>query len=175
MKRDLLKNIGKITKLSGISGELVVFSKHFQKLNPKKNDLFFIDLDGQFVPFYVEVINKLGTDRFLIQFGNVNSERKASMLLDKNLFVSDQKVDEISSQTIELINFLVEDINYGIIGKVIAFDQNPKNPILIVQHEKAEVMIPANENIILGIDSKEKLITTEIPQGLLELYIGDEG
>ncbi len=175
LKGVILKHIGKITKLSGISGELVVFSKVLVQLKPDKDDLFFIELQNQYVPFYIETVKKLGTDKFIVKFENVDTERKAIMLLEKKLFVSSDKKSVSENQPVEFSGYKIQDAKHGFVGNVSYLDNNPKNPILFVDHDGIEVLIPFNENIITEIDTKNKLIKTAMPEGLLELYIGDEG
>lgn len=174
MKGVILKHIGKITKLSGISGELVVFSKLLSQLKPSKDDLIFVELQNQYVPFYIESVKKLGTDKFIIKFENVDNQRKAMMLLENKIFVASDKNNVAETQPVDLKDYRIVDVNKGEIGFVSRLDNNPKNPILFVDFNETEIIIPFNENIILKIDSKNKFIKTEIPEGLLEIYLGDE-
>lgn len=127
------------------------------------------------VPFYIETIKKLGTDRFLIKFENVNTARKATMLLDAKIFTSSKKNISTEAPEIELEGYNIHDLNKKFIGIVSRVDLNPKNPILFADYNGTEIIIPFNENVILEIDSKNKTIKTEIPEGLLEIYLGDEG
>lgn len=175
MKGVILKHIGKITKLSGNTGELVVFSKLLSQLQPKHNDLLFVELQKQMVPFYIETVKKLGTDRFLIKFDNVNTVHKASLLLEAKIFTSSNKNIKTEAPEVELKGYQLHDLNKEFIGIVSQVDFNPKNPILYADFNGTEIIIPFNENIILEIDSKSKIIKTDLPEGLLEIYLGDEG
>lgn len=175
MKGVILKHIGKITKLSGNNGELVVFSKILSQLQPKVDDLLFVELQRQMVPFYIETVKKLGTDRFLIKFDNVNTTHKATLLLEAKVFSTSTKNIKTETPEVELNGYQLYDLKKEFIGVVDRVDFNPKNPILYGDSNGKEIIIPFNENIILEIDQKNKMIKTDIPDGLLELYLGDEG
>ena len=43
------------------------------------------------------------------------------------------------------------------------------NTLFVVEREEEELLVPAQEEFIVGIDQKQKLITVELPEGLLNL------
>ena len=43
------------------------------------------------------------------------------------------------------------------------------NTLFVVKQEGEELLVPAQEEFILGIDQEKKLITVELPEGLLDL------
>ncbi|KAA4022394.1 16S rRNA processing protein RimM, partial [Bacteroides ovatus] len=49
-------------------------------------------------------------------------------------------------------------------------DTTTVNTLFVVERaEEEELLVPAQEEFIVGIDQKQKLITVELPEGLLNL------
>lgn len=63
----------------------------------------------------------------------------------------------------------MEDIHHGPLGEVIDVDTTTVNTLFVVEREEEELLVPAQEEFIVGIDQKQKLITVELPEGLLNL------
>ena len=63
-----------------------------------------------------------------------------------------------------------EDIHHGLLGEVKDVDTTTVNTLFVVEGaEEEELLVPAQEEFIVGIDQKQKLITVELPEGLLNL------
>ncbi len=64
----------------------------------------------------------------------------------------------------------MEDIHHGFLGEVVDVDTTTVNTLFVVgQEDGEELLVPAQEEFIQGIDQKRKLITVELPEGLLDL------
>lgn len=175
MKRGNLKNIGKIIKLSGKNGELIFSSQSISIQSNFSVVPVFIELQNQFVPFYIDDINPIGKDRFVVKFNFVNSIPKASLLLDKAVFLEEKNAAANSIETEPDLNgYLVIDENYGEVGRISSVDLNKKNPLLIIDHKRGEVLLPFNEEFILGIDTKNRILNIIAPPGLIELYTSND-
>ena len=56
------------------------------------------------------------------------------------------------------------------IGKVSDVIENPGQLLLIVITEKGtEIMVPFHEDLIVSFDKKRKIISMDLPEGLLEI------
>ena len=67
------------------------------------------------------------------------------------------------------IGFRMEDIHHGFLGEVIEVDTTTVNTLFVVERDEEELLVPAQEEFIVEIDQKQKLITVELPEGLLNL------
>ena len=63
----------------------------------------------------------------------------------------------------------MEDVHHGLLGEVVDVDITTVNTLFVVEQEGEELLVPAQEEFILGIDQEKKLITVELPEGLLNL------
>ena len=55
------------------------------------------------------------------------------------------------------------------IGEVTDVDTSTVNTLFVVDRDGDELLIPAQEELIAGIDQKHKIITVDLPEGLLSL------
>ena len=63
----------------------------------------------------------------------------------------------------------MEEIHHGRLGEVTDVDTTTINTLFVVDHQGEELLIPAQEDFIVGIDQKHKVITVDLPEGLLAL------
>ena len=52
---------------------------------------------------------------------------------------------------------------------MIDVDNTTVNTLFVVERDEEELLVPAQEEFIVGLDQKQKLITVELPEGLLNL------
>ena len=63
----------------------------------------------------------------------------------------------------------MEEIHHGKLGEVTDVDNSTINTLFIVDYQGEELLIPAQEEFIVNIDQKHKVITVDLPEGLLAL------
>jgi 16S rRNA processing protein RimM len=167
--RDLIQ-IGKIIKLSGHTGELIIYSPTLMNDFKDFTIPIFIDISGEKVPFYVEEMTYINKERTVVKFQYVNTEKKAQSLIDKNIFIVSSNPNE-DKMKFDWKGYLVIDENYGEVGKMSFVDENAKNPLMIILNGSTEILIPYREEFIVGMDEKEKILVVNCPEGLLDIYL----
>lgn len=176
--------IGKLSRLFGDEGAMMLSLydtfKGEKKIN--KEEPLFVKIDKLSVPFFVEEFERRGQSGALIRFADIDNQMRASELLDKEVLmkaVVDKKADSSDSDSLyydDLVGFkatVIVESGEGepIRGEVVEFVDSEMNPLLIINVEQNEVMIPANDQLISFIDVDSERIEFEVPEGLLELYI----
>ena len=76
---------------------------------------------------------------------------------------------EYQIETEYFVGFEITDEEKGSIGRVLAVDQSTANALFVVETESGEVLIPVADEYITGIDHDIKIITVNLPEGLLDL------
>ena len=159
---------GEVLKTFGTDGELLVkLSKNVADENIEGP--VFVEIDGLRVPFYFKLFERRG-QRAKAIFENMESETLADELVGKKILMPTGSVsdDEVVSELQELVGFSVKDKQHGILGTVIQVFEFPGNPCIEVDTPKDALIIPLNG--VRKFDYHKKLIYTEIPEGLVELY-----
>jgi ribosome maturation factor rimM len=67
------------------------------------------------------------------------------------------------------VGFRMEEVHHGQLGEVTDVDTSTINTLFVVDYKGEELLIPAQEDFIMDIDQKHKVITVNLPEGLLAL------
>ncbi|EGJ70267.1 Ribosome maturation factor rimM [Bacteroides coprosuis DSM 18011] len=164
--------VGFFTKTHGISGELSVefINDIFDLADP---DFIICKLDGILVPFFIEEYRFKTDTTALIKLQDVDSENKAKrftkveIYLPNTLVESSEEVDHYSWLSFK--NFLITDTTIGEIGEIIDVDESTLNVLFKVNYSGEEILIPADESLIVGVDDDKRIIQMNLPEGLLSL------
>ena len=66
------------------------------------------------------------------------------------------------------------DENLGKLGIIKTYAEAGTQDILIMHYQGEEVLIPVADEVVLKADLQQKLIYTRLPEGLLEVYMGED-
>ncbi len=136
----------------------------------------FAKIDGLNVPLYLEKFERRGRAGAVVSFADIDTERRVSELLSMELFLPEEEFDAESYADDEftfedLIGYTIEaTIGDGVVheGEVTGF-YDGKNPLFEVDIDGREVLIPAAEEFIAGVDFDEGHIVFLLPEGLIDL------
>ena len=67
------------------------------------------------------------------------------------------------------VGFKVEEIRHGELGLITDVDDSTINTLFVIDHNGKELLVPAQEEFILKMDEKKRLMTVQLPDGLLNL------
>jgi 16S rRNA processing protein RimM len=172
IKRDDLVKIGKFNKSHGIKGELS-FSFTNDSFDNNECSFFICELDAIFVPFKLEEYRFTSNSSALVKLKNVDSEKKARLLVNKEVYFYKAYLKETTLSDIVswdyFLNFTLIDERFGTIGVITAIDDSTINTLFIIEKENDEIFIPAVDEIITHIDEEQKKIYVELPDGLLQI------
>ncbi len=171
----ILKNaifpIGQITKAHGLRGELS-FTTTSTILEDVDVKFILLEPEGLLVPFYLEHVRMKTDTTGLLKLERIDSEEQAREYTGLTIYLPNTFLDEIDNSEIEteyFVGFEITDEEKGSIGRVLAVDQSTANALFVVETESGEVLIPVADEYITGIDHNLKIITVNLPEGLLDL------
>lgn len=165
--------VGQITKTFGLNGELIV--NLFETFPPDFNlqEPLFVIIDELAVPLFCDKFEKRGQNKALVVFSDMNSEKRAAEFVGHKLFIAYEDVEEdgYDDDRIyleDLAGWSVKTGQYtGIVEEFIDGD----NPLFRISIDGREVFVPAVEEFITDVDEKKSIVTFELPDGLIELYM----
>lgn len=159
---------GEVLKTFGTEGELLVKLGDTPLKDENIKEPLFVIIDGLWVPFFIKRFELKGK-RAIIIFENMESESLAEELIGKKIYsgiLSDE--NNTTSELSVLAGFIVEDSEFGVLGKVTDVFDFPGNPCIEVETENGAIMIPLNGEV--KIIYRKKIIKTHIPEGLLDIF-----
>lgn len=167
--REVIK-IGKVTKTHGVSGEL---SCTFINDIFGEDDAPYLvaDIDGIFVPFFIEEYRFKSDVTALIKFEDIDDTDSAKLLLGRELYfpmkyLSDEDVNNFGEG---LVGYKIYS-NKSLIGTVSAVDDTTANILFSITTESGDdILIPATDDFVESIDENKREIIMSLPEGLLEI------
>lgn len=169
---DLLP-VAQIVKSYDVNGEVVIrmTSGILDDYNFKKEPVY-IFFDGLPVPFFITSFKTKGSNGALVKFETINDLSHSEELLKKEILVDSSTIDPDSIDMDEdqamaafLMGFKVKDQNGKLVGEISDYYNYPNNPCIELNGKH---LVPFNEELILKLDNKKRVIAMTIPGGLLE-------
>ena len=148
-----------------------------EKGNPEDftdTDFFWIDLEGNPVPFFVEEI-KVNGSGMIVKLEDVNTEAEARIISGKKISVDQATTDSVEDEITwdSLIGYTVFDEAHGKLGILEGIEEYPQQIIARCIVNEKEVLFPLHEDLISAIDDEKKELHLHLPDGLLDLYLKD--
>jgi 16S rRNA processing protein RimM len=166
--------IGHIAKLHGYRGEVSLFLDVTQPENYHQLKSFYLEMDGIATPFSIKSFKPMNNGFVVLKLEGVNSQEEARRLLRHRVFLGVSllpDLDEHSFYDHEIIGFEVVDTQRGVIGKAVGVIDHPSNPLLQVDKDGVEILIPLNLDLKKKVNRQDKKLTLTAPEGLLDVYL----
>lgn len=167
--------IGYITKTKGLKGEVQIF---FEYDEPELLDLdvVFADFNGKMVPYFVSVYKLQNNNTGNFYFDDIDHIDKAQPLLKKKLYLPLTKLPARAEDEFfytDLKGFKAIDETLGELGEILEVHEYPQQFVAAVLYQETEVLFPLNEDFIVEIDDEGKILTVDLPEGLLDIYLAN--
>ena len=165
--------IGSIIKTKGLKGEVQMYVD-FEHLDDIEITAVFMDMAGKLVPYFVESIKYHHNGTAYLFLEDVDTIEKASKLVKKDIYLPNKlkpKKKKGDFTLMDLVGFTAVDVNEGELGEISGIQELPQQFIATVTYKECEVLFPLNEEIIKSIDVVKNIVTIDLPEGLLEIYL----
>ncbi len=167
--------IGFISKKIGFRGKISI---KINIGNPKDYlniDFIYVDIDNQLIPYKVDscIVKK---NIFLeVKLKEIINESVASSLVKRDVFLNKstfQNTEKNRSNYQKLVSYTVLDLQKNKIGLITDLINLKFQSLIIVNNEKKdEILIPLVEDFIEKIDEKNKILTLNLPEGIINLNL----
>lgn len=176
---DEILKFGTFLKPHGIKGELNA-QLDYDEMEITDFGCIVIDIDGIFVPFYIDGVRPKSAHTELLHIEGINTEAEAKEFTGKTIYVlrrelpeNPESEDNEGFYLSDLISFRIISDNDSVeIGSIEDFDDSTENALFIVRPSEGSgnhIYIPATDEFITGINPDERTITMNLPEGLTSL------
>lgn len=177
IRKEEVYKIGILNKPHGIHGELQ-FTFTDDIFDRVDNEYLVCLIDGIFVPFFLEEYRFRSDSTALVKFEGIDTAESARVFTNIEVYFPTEYAEE-ETEVGQLtwnyfIGFRMDDIHHGLLGEVTDVDTLTINTLFVVDHNGEELLVPAREEFIVGIDQQQRLITVDLPEGLLTLETLEE-
>jgi len=168
IKESEVYKIGSITRTHGVRGE-VSFTFTDDVWDRADADYLILCIDGILVPFFMEEYRFRSDTTALVKFQDYDSAEEAKELCGCDVYFPHALTpapEEGGEYTWRYFTgFRVVDKHAGDLGEITYVDDSTQNILFHV----GERLIPAVESFISDIDHQARIITMQLPEGLLDL------
>ncbi|MCD8181729.1 MAG: ribosome maturation factor RimM [Bacteroides sp.] len=174
-KEDVYK-IGVFNKPHGIHGELS-FTFTDDIFDRVEAEYLICLLDGILVPFFLEEYRFRSDTTALVKLEGVDTAERARMFTNIEVYFPAKHAEGAEPDGLSwdyFVGFRMEEVHHGKLGEVTEVDTTTINTLFVVDYQDEELLIPAQEDFIIDIDQKHKVITVDLPEGLLALEETEE-
>lgn len=169
IKEQEVYKIGLIGKAHGVKGELSIQIDDdvFDRVDA---EYLVLKLDGIFVPFFMEEYRFKSDSVALVKFEGVDTQERARELTGVEVFFPRELAEQDEEAELSyaaLVGYTLIDNNSGKPVGIIAYvDEQTINIMFELEDGR---LIPASEELIVDVDQKNRTITLDIPEGILDL------
>lgn len=172
IKEEEVYKIGRLGRPHGISGE-VSFLFNDDVFDRVDADYVILEIDGILVPFFMEEYRFKGSETALMKFEDIDTQEQARQLTGCDVYfpreLSDSDEDNLSWAEIAGYH-LVDSHNNKVVGTIRSVDDTTINILFeITTDDGRDILIPASEDLIKEVDTQNKEIHVELPEGILDL------
>ena len=169
IKESEVYRIGRLGKAHGIKGE-VSFQFDDDVFDRVDADYLVLDIDGILVPFFMEEYRFRSDSVCLVKFCDVDTQQRASELTGCDVYFPRALAndDDENLSLASLVGFTIVSAPDGFpVGTIAAIDDQTSNILFELEDG---TLIPANDDLIIDIDTTKRQITMSLPEGLLALH-----
>ncbi|MDR2229174.1 MAG: ribosome maturation factor RimM [Flavobacteriaceae bacterium] len=172
MRKEECYFLGRITRRHGLSGNVILKMDTDQPEFYSKMESMFIEINGLLVPFFVDKLSWSKGDSLNILFKNSN-EALVDQVIGKEVYQPLSSLPKLSGKQFyyhEIVGYEIKDAegkSYGLIRSV--NDQTAQHYFILVLNDK-EVVVPIIKDWIIALDREEKVMTMQLPEGLLDVF-----
>lgn len=170
IRKEDVYRIGQLTKPHGIKGE-VAFSftdDIFDRTD--ECDYLVCLMDGIMVPFFMEEYRFKSDTVALVKFEGVDTAEQARRFTNIEVYYPTRYAEESDELSWSyFVGFRIEDKHLGLLGKVEEIDETTINTLFVIRRPNGEeLLIPAQEAFITDMDHKQRVVRTDLPEGMVE-------
>lgn len=167
-------HLGHIAKSLGFKGHVSVFIDATNPFEYSEMESVFVEINNVLIPFFIESISINDKGFAKVKFEGVDTEEQSKSLLQKQMYLPVSLLPKLEGNHFyfhEIVGYKVEDKNHGFIGEIVQVIELNNNPLLQIDFEGKEILIPLQDQFLLEINKLEKSIKVDCPTGLIDLYL----
>ncbi len=175
MQKQNCFELGYITKLHGLKGDVILHLDVDSPFFYEKIDVVFLELSGSLVPYFIKKIN-VTSQKAIVSFEDINTVELANELKGLVAWLPLTALPILNEEQFyfhDVIGFEVIDSQEGNIGIVRFFNTGAAQDLMIVDYKDREIIIPVVDGIVTKADLIQKKVFVSLPEGLLDVYLED--
>ena len=166
--------IGKFVTVHGLNGELLLKHALGKKTSLKGLSAIFVEeRKDSFIPWFLESAKSRNVEEIYIKLEGVDTREAATKLVQKEVWLPEAEFKKFSAKTspASLLGYTIIN-GKDTVGTILEVIEQPHQLLCRLEIKGREVLIPLNEDFLKRTDHKKKEVIVELPEGLLDVYLG---
>ena len=164
--------IGKLAASTGLKGELVLQHSLGKKTTLKGLEAIFIEESkDSFIPYFIQSTKIRSDDETIIKLEGIDIVETARRLTPKEVWLAEDDFKKFATKSspIALLGFTM--INEGVeLGEIVEVIEQPHQVLCTIIINGKEALIPVHEESLEKVDTKNRKVFVDLPDGLLDIY-----
>lgn len=172
-KKDLHK-LGYFSKLHGFKGELTAAMDTENIHDYEELKTVYLEIKGQLIPHFVALLEYKTNTTAKVKLEGIDNEAMAKSLVKSSIYISKDDMSETDRNRASLRaieGYTVVDSERGEIGIIIRIEEHANNPLMVILHDKKEILLPLNSDFFNAIDDVQRKVNITAPAGLIDFYL----
>lgn len=167
-KKEEFVYFGKFLKPHGTKGEIGLQGDTF--MLDDDCDFVACDIDGILVPFFFDNIRPKNDDTVIVKIERMESAEEVRYLTNRDAYVPRSWSEDSEELSLSyFIGFEATDATLGPLGTITDIDDSTINTLFVIDGDNGEILVPAQEEFIAGIDHEKREVVFDLPDGLVSL------
>lgn len=167
-------NLGHVVKAIGLKGDCSILLDVDDASRYKKLESLFIEINNQLIPFFIESIVLKPNNFAIVKFKNIQTNDQADQLSGNTLFLPLNLLPPLNEYDFyfhELDGYTIVDEIKGDIGIIKDVTDYGSSMIASTLLNEKEILVPLQKLFVKKIDRTNKILHTNLPEGLIDLYL----
>jgi len=166
--------IGKLVAVHGLKGELLLKHELGKKTSLKGLQAIFIeDKTNSFLPWFIESTKIKSEEEVYLKLEGIDSREAAIKLTQKEIWAPEADFKRLAAKTApaSLLGYMIIHHKEAL-GEILELIEQPHQLLCRLEIKGKEVLIPLHEETLQKVNHAKKQVVVELPDGLLEIYMG---
>ena len=159
--------IGIFGKTHGIKGKInLELNVDFDLEN---TPYIIVDIDGIFVPFFINDYRYKSDTVALVQFEDIDTEERVRPFFGKKAYVKKEVLDDGEEDELSInyyVGFTMLTPQRTVIGQIVEIDDSTANVLFVLDND---TLVPVGAVEVLDLDPDRHTMIVEVPEGLLDI------
>lgn len=135
--------------------------------------VFIEDKKDSFIPWFIESTTIKSEEEIYLKLEGVNNREAAAKLTQKKIWLPEADFKKFASKSSPagLLGYTIIDQGQSL-GQILEVIEQPHQLLCRLEIQGKEVLIPLHEDSLEKVDHRKKQVLVELPEGLLDIYLG---
>ena len=164
--------LGSIIRSHGVRGDLVIYLDADEPNSYKSIKSLFLEESAGLKEYTITTI-RINANLATVHLNGIPDRNTSDLYIKKKVFLPIQSLPPLKEKQFyfhEVIGFTLLDKNAGNLGPITNVYELPQHPVLAIEINNKEVLIPAVADFIIHVSRENKTVEMDLPDGLIDVY-----